>query len=258
MIDIENAKKVFLEYVKRYDLSDGKIKLKMDHILCVAENCKMLALHLHLKEEYVKLAELIGLFHDIGRFEQVKRYGTFSDKEAGIDHAAFSVKVLYDEHLITKFILTREYDDIIKVSVFNHNKPKIEEHVKGDALLFSKIIRDADKLDIYRVINEDNMSDIFWYKDFSNVDMNEVLFQKFIKDKFVSYKEIKNNADQILAFYNYIYDFNFSYCLSIIKEKKYLDRFFERIKEAFKNEEIINKTKRILDICNEFIITETN
>ena len=93
------------------------------------ENSKFIARELNLTEEEVNLAMLIGLFHDIGRFEQVRLYDTFSDKDTGLDHAAYSVKVLYEDGLIDKFIDTHEYDNIIKKAVFYHNKKVIGEEV---------------------------------------------------------------------------------------------------------------------------------
>ena len=145
MIDIENAKKQFLEYVKNYDINNGRINIKMRHILRVAENSKLIAQDLNLDDEKVKLAELIGIFHDIGRFEQVKLYNTFSDKDSGLDHAEYSLKVLYEDGLIKKFLDTNKYDNIIKTAVYNHNKPQIASNISDEELLFSKIIRDADK-----------------------------------------------------------------------------------------------------------------
>lgn len=253
MIDIEKAKDEFMKYVRQYDLSAGRIKLKVDHILRVADNCKFLAQELCLDEEKIKLAELIGLFHDIGRFEQVKLYDTFSDKDTGLDHAAYSLKVLYDDGLIKKFIDTNQYDDIIKIAVFNHNKAAIEENISGEALLFSKIIRDADKLDILKLINENEMKDIFWYKEFENLKMSDKLMNDFLYNKFISFKDVKNNADLIYVFYTYIYDLNFPSCFKIIKKNGYLSNFLGRIDETFKSEEITNVTKRLLNICNEYM-----
>ena len=40
MINIDNAKEVFLQYVKKYDITNGRIRLKMEHILHVADNSK--------------------------------------------------------------------------------------------------------------------------------------------------------------------------------------------------------------------------
>ncbi len=246
MIDIGNARKEFIKYTEEYNINLGRINLKVKHILRVSQNCKLLAKNLNLNDEQVKLAELIGLFHDIGRFEQVRLYNTFSDKDSGLDHAAYSLKVLYDDGLINRFLGTNKYDDVIKKAVFNHNKARIDESIDGEALIFSKIIRDADKLDIYRVINE----------DFENVSMSNKLMNCFINDRFINYKDIKTNADLIYVFYGYIYDFNFPYCLKIIRDNKYLEKFYNRIKETFKSENINRNTEKILDICDNFIKEE--
>lgn len=253
MIDIEKAKLEFIKYVKEYDIDSGRIKLKLKHILKVTENSKYIAQNLKLSDEQVALAELIGLFHDIGRFEQVRKYDTFSDKDTGVDHAAYSLKVLYEDGLITRFIDTNKYDEIIKKAVFNHNKIQIDASLKDDELLFSKIIRDADKLDIYRVINEEEMDDIFWYKEFKNLKATPIVIDEFLSDRLVKYKDVKNNADLIFVFYSYIYDFNFPICLKLIKENLYLDKFFLRIKETFIDKEIIDNTSKVLNICNEYI-----
>ena len=253
MINIQKTENVFLDYVKNYDINNGRIKLKMIHILNVAKNCNDIAKSLNLDDEKVKLAYLIGIFHDIGRFEQVRIYNTFSDKDTGLDHAEYSLKVLYEDGLIEKFIDTHEYDDIIKKAVFYHNKAKIADDVKGDALIFSKIIRDADKIDIYRVINEDDMKDVFWYENFKNLDISEKLMNEFENTHFISYKNIENNADLILAFYGYIFDFNFDYCLKNIKDKKFFFFFYQRIKDTFKSDYINKKVEKILYICNSYI-----
>ena len=253
MIDIENAKKQFLEYVKNYDINNGRINIKMRHILRVAENSKLIAQDLNLDDEKVKLAELIGIFHDIGRFEQVKLYNTFSDKASGLDHAEYSLKVLYEDGLIKKFLDTNKYDNIIKTAVYNHNKPQIASNISDEEMLFSKIIRDADKLDIFKVTNEDKFEDIFWYKEFENLTISPSVIEKFKKEHFLKYKELKNNAELTLVFYGYVYDFNFPICLKIIRDNKYLDKFYLRVVEKFKSEQVNRCIKEVLDMCNEYI-----
>ncbi|MBO5477381.1 MAG: HD domain-containing protein [Clostridia bacterium] len=257
MIDIEKAKKEFIEYVKQYDINNGRIRLKMTHILKVAEVSRLIASNLNLSEEQINLAELIGIFHDIGRFEQIRLYDTFSDKDSGLDHAAYSVKVLYEDGLIKRFLDTTKYDYIIKQAVYNHNKAKIDESVEGEALIFSKIVRDADKVDIYRVINQDAMSDVFWYKEFENLEIGEQVFKEFKEDHFVKYKDVKNNADLIPVFYGYIFDFNFPYALKLIQKNEYLENFALRIKESFKSDIIDRKVEEILEICNNYMNKNT-
>ena len=62
------------------------------------------------------LAKLIALLHDIGRFEQIRLYHTFSDKDS-INHAEFGAKLLFEDGLIRKFVETDKYDKIIKNAI---------------------------------------------------------------------------------------------------------------------------------------------
>ena len=150
MIDIEKAKKAFNEYVKKYDPNDPQIYLKIKHIETVVSVAKEVAESLNLDEENVKLAELIALLHDIGRFEQVKRYHTFMDKDS-INHAEFGVNLL-KEGLIREFINDDKYDTIILNAILNHNKNKIDENLDEHTKLHCRIVRDADKVDIYNIL----------------------------------------------------------------------------------------------------------
>lgn len=104
MIDINNAYKEFDKYVSNYNPEHPRIKLKIEHIKRVAKNSKKLAKSLNLPKEKQDLAELIGIFHDLGRFEQVRIADTFSDKDSGINHAELSNKVLFDDGLIRNYI----------------------------------------------------------------------------------------------------------------------------------------------------------
>ena len=97
------------------------------------------------------------------------------------------------------------------------------------------------------------MKDIFWYDNFENLDISEKLMNEFGNTHFINYKDIKNNADLILAFYGYVFDFNFNYCLKNIKDNKFLERFYQRVKETFKSRNINIKVEKLLCICNNYI-----
>ena len=93
MINLENARKEFLEYTKQYDNQVPAIQRKIEHSLRTMDVMKDLAENLKLSEENVKLASLIGLLHDIGRFEQWKRFETYVDL-VSIDHGDMGVYIL--------------------------------------------------------------------------------------------------------------------------------------------------------------------
>ena len=121
MIDIEKAKEVFKNYVKNYDKSNPRIALKIAHTYRVSEFAKIISTDLKLSNEDIVLAELIGILHDIGRFEQVKRYDTFKDR-ISVDHAKLGVEILKENNFIYKFCDEEKYHNIILKAIENHNK----------------------------------------------------------------------------------------------------------------------------------------
>lgn len=159
-IDKEKAKKVFADYVSNYDSSNEKIKLKIDHTYRVSELCEKIALSRELCKEDVDIAYLMGLLHDIGRFEQVKRYGTFNDFKS-VNHAKLSVEILFEENLIRKFIEDDSEDELIRDAIEVHNAYRLPEDFSKRTLEFSNILRDADKIDIFKVNNIVPLEEIY-------------------------------------------------------------------------------------------------
>ena len=167
LIDMIEAKKAFKEYVKKYNPEDEKIKIKIAHIERVAENSKRIAENLNLSQEDIELAELIGVLHDIGRFEQVRLYHTFVDKDS-INHGEYGAKVLFEDGLIRKFIKDDKFDRIIKLAIVNHNRADIEEGLTEREKLHAKIIRDADKTDIFTILISGDKKAIWEKADLSD------------------------------------------------------------------------------------------
>lgn len=258
MIDIQNAKNEFYNYVSNYDPSNGRIKLKIEHILRVAEQCKDIATNLNLNNEEIQIAELIGLFHDIGRFEQVRLYDTFNDKACGIDHADFSNKVLFENDFIRKFIPNNTYDEIIKKAIFNHNKLHIDSSLSEKELIFAKIIRDADKLDIIYTATCYDFSDVFWYDNFNIEKINEQIIKNFENTILLEYKYVKTNADQSICFFSYIYDLYFPYSMKKLKKSRYLESFVGRVKEVFHSPIIHKQIDKVLKIANTYLEKNSN
>ena len=250
MINLEKIENEFNNYTSNYDIKNERIKLKIEHIKRVANNSKIISQNLNLSDEQINLAITIGYLHDIGRFEQVRISNTFSDKESGIDHSKMAIKILFSNNLIRKFIDETKYDEIIKKSILNHNKPKIENDLTDETLLFCKIIRDADKLDILYTISQDeySMESIFWYKDFNIKEISEDIIDDFKKNKHVNYSKIKTNADIIVIFYAFIFDIYFNTTKEIIFQKKYLELFTQRVIKTFPSYKVHEQTKELLKL----------
>lgn len=156
MTDRKHAEAAFYAYTSRYDTDNSMIRHKVDHTLRVAGNCERIARSLELDEERVSFAWFLGLLHDIGRFEQVRRYGTFVDS-VSVDHAEFGADLLFREGLIGSFCggnLPEEWKALLETAIRQHNKLTLPDGLDGQTRCFCDLIRDADKVDIFRVVTE--------------------------------------------------------------------------------------------------------
>lgn len=251
MIDIKKAKQVFKEYVSKYDINNKKIKLKIGHIERVTLEAKKIAENLNLSEEDTKLAELIGLLHDIGRFEQAKRYDTFVDKNS-VNHAKLGIEILFEQGLIKDFIEDREYDEIIKTAILNHNKNPKDITVSNEReLLHSKIIRDSDKIDIVNFLQFEPKEAAWEKEDLSYEKMSDEIYREFIEEKEINYSERKSSVDILVGHFAYIYDFNYKYSLKKIKENKYYENIYKRFE--FKDKQTKERMENIYQIVNEYL-----
>ena len=112
-LEIKKSEEEFLKYVKKFDETESKIDSKKHHSIRVMNISNQIAKTLFKNDEQIELATLIGLLHDIARFEQYTRYRTFNDFES-FDHGDYGVEILKRDNYIRKFIQTDKYDNIIK------------------------------------------------------------------------------------------------------------------------------------------------
>ena len=125
MIDLEKAENEFIEYTKKFDLENKRLKGKQEHSLRVRDISKKIAENLQLDNKEIQLATLIGLLHDIARFEQYTQYGTFRDRES-VDHGDLGVEILKKNDYIKKYIENEEDIHILYLAIKNH-KLKIND-----------------------------------------------------------------------------------------------------------------------------------
>lgn len=251
IINIEEAKKEFIRYVDSYDLSIEMIELKKYHSLRVMEIATKLAQEENFTDEEVELATLIGLLHDIARFRQYTEYHTFRDAYS-FDHGDVAVQILEQDNYLRKFIQTDEYDQIIKSAIKNHNKFAIEDGLTEEQNKFCKLIRDADKIDIFYVASE-----ILWKNE--KEEMENCIINLEIKKSLEKQEMIQNNkyskieyADSILRMLGYLFDVNFKSSFKIIEEEKYIDRMVNRFK--FKNEDTQKQMLEVGKQMNQYVL----
>lgn len=235
----ERLNEVFYDYVNKFEQTP-KVVLKKEHTIRVANNCYEIATLLNLSDEDKMIAYLIGLCHDLGRFKQLALTDSFSDHKTNIDHASLSVDVLFKEGLINKFMDTTDYDDIIKLAILSHNKDKIDSTLGPRTSMFSKIIRDADKLDILYIISFDDKENIFWFDEFKGLEINDKILNDHLSNKLINYKDVETNFDLAITYYNYAYDVNYKWTKDRIIRNDYYNVINNRFKIWFGKEHIFD------------------
>ena len=241
----------FDNYIKNYDMNVKQIRYKYYHSYRVKELMIKLADILKLSDKEKEVSEVIGLLHDIGRFEQIRKSGDCSDVLSGIDHADESCIYLFDEGHIKDYYDDEKYYKIIEDAIKNHNKYEIDSNLKDKSLFFTKMIRDMDKIDIFKVIT-DEYSYVY--------DKNEI--SKEVIDSFNSGKTIDSHirnteTDNIYGYFAFIYDINFKESFEIIKNGKYIENLFSviKVKEDSINE-FNNLKNKVLSYVDEKIETK--
>lgn len=252
-MNFELAQVAFNKYVNNFNVKDGPTALKIRHTYEVIKKSEYIAIGLGLDKDDIELAKLIALLHDIGRFQQIEKYNNFNDDK--IDHAEFGVKILFEDNLIRNFIETSKYDDIIYKAILNHNKFQIEENLNEKELLHCKIIRDADKLDNFRVKKEDKFEDMFpniYNSDTVNYEsISSKVYEDFMKHKCIRLEDRKTIIDYWVCILAFIFDLNFDISLKYVKENNYIDILIDRIE--YKNETTKQKMEGIRKCAKDYL-----
>jgi hypothetical protein len=221
----------FEEYTSRVHCQDAEIEanimLKLAHTYRVCENISVIVGSLGVTGDDLALAKVLALLHDVGRFEQLQGFGSFDDRMT-LDHAMLGLKVINRARVLCS--LPKRERNLIRRSIWYHNKYRIPVTEKDEVAFFSKLIRDADKLDILGVVTEHfktrdqhpNRALDFGMTD--ELVLSEEVVSDILQGKMVRIAVLKTLGDLRLLYSSWIFDINFPITLALIKEKGYLER----------------------------------
>ena len=235
MISYEKYKSLFHNYANRYDKSDGRVELKIIHTEAVVSIMDKICRMRHLPEHTSALAFLCAQFHDIGRFEQLKQFDTFLD-HISVNHAVLSCRVL-EENKILDELLENDKKKIL-TAIANHNKLEIDPTVYSaidsaqdpqslqdarECLELCKLIRDADKCDIFRVFAVEDMNDVVGAPEevIAAETITPAVLDAIREHRSVDKVIRKTYLDYWISFLGYFFDMNFPESMEIAREQGY-------------------------------------
>ena len=229
-IDFKVAKQAFESYLDEYDREDDKIQLKIVHTYCVVDAAEEIATRMHLREEDVQLAKIIGLLHDIGRFEQIKRFHSF--EPGTMDHAMYGADILFGpEQMIRRFVKDSSFDQLICVAIAKHSDFKLEGIEDKRTLLHARLIRDADKLDNCRVKLEASVEAMLGVSEKAAGEglISPAVWESCLRRESVLSVDRHVPVDYWVSYLAQYYDINFPETCEIIEEEDYITRIAGRL-----------------------------
>jgi putative nucleotidyltransferase with HDIG domain len=219
--------------------------IKREHSQRVANIALTISDRLQWTEDEQKIAFLVGLLHDIGRFRQLAEFDTFND-EKSIDHAELALEILKDVNLFD--ILKIGNKELVFTAILNHNKFKIMEGLSDKEFLHAKLIRDADKLDIYRVLTEyyskrngSANHTLTWEMKKGTVVSPDVA-KEVLAGKMVTKKNVLSEMDIKILQLSWVYDLNYRPAFEYLMKNRYLENIYNSLP---KNDLVIEIYRKI-------------
>jgi hypothetical protein len=225
------------------------IKLKDEHTHRVCKNTTMIGRDLNVGDKGLLLGETIALFHDIGRFEQFKKYRTFNDRYSE-NHAKLSIEVLEKHGILTR--LEEEERAIIYKAIEYHNVRKLPSDEHPDALFYARLLRDADKLDILYLMTEYFEKRHILSNPAIELDLpdrpecSEQIINDIMNCKCADWDHVKTYNDMKLLELSWVFDINFPSTLRYIRDLGYTDKIINVLPDT-------DEIRKVQQHINEYV-----
>lgn len=251
---LNSVKHWFSDYTGRFNLGrtdwQRSVSLKIDHTRRVCSEIRRIGEALGLDHSRLRFAELVALLHDIGRFEQFARFKTYSDSQSE-NHAELGVKVLAEDNILD--IL----DEVTKSAVVRviryHNRIRLPEDGNEEELYFARLLRDADKLDIFRVVTEHYQQpakerDESVGLGFPDTDqVTDPVVQSLVEQRIVDIRHVKNLNDFKLLQVSWVFDINYRPTFQLLKQRGYIRMIQSTLPESSRLDNVFREIDQYID-----------
>ncbi len=238
---------------------NANLKLKEEHTRRTCKEALLLANELGLSDNQKRIAEVIALFHDIGRFEQFVKYLTYNDPQS-VNHCILGLKVLRKTKVLDA--VNAGERQLIEKAIEYHGLKELPPDLDEDCLLFAKLIRDADKIDslyvmtdCYRQYAQDTPGFKLELELPDQPGYSIQVVKNLLRGRSVDYSELRTLNDMKLCLLGWIYDVNFTPTIKRIKHLRFLEMLLDFLP---KTKDIKTVGKKIFQYIDFRISQEKN
>jgi putative nucleotidyltransferase with HDIG domain len=206
------------------------MELKYQHSINVASIAKLIAEYVTPSRIHQQWVEIAALYHDLGRYEQFLQYGTFND-QISLDHATLGVEIIQKLGMFAE--LQSEEQEMLFQAIENHNKKAISPTISPEAELVCKIIRDADKMDILKMLSSHFQTGKYdpvislGLPDEKNY--NPLVVSDLLSARSVDFTRMKSLNDFKLVSLGWVYDLNFAISHVMLYQQKCLEKIYQSL-----------------------------
>ncbi len=229
-IDISNYEEAFLTYAQNFiDVENAHkdmLQLKVHHSLEVLQHTKHLVATEATLQPYGRACLLAALFHDVARFYQFERWRTFKDAP-GRNHGLLGAKILRQQQFLANESSLIQKQVIAAVAM--HNRFSIPKHISHDIMLITQAVRDADKLDIIRIMAEhfsqktgQNQAVVF-YANEDPLGWSPKIIQDVLENRLAFYSDIQYVNDFKLLLGSWLHDLTFASSKKMFASSGHMD-----------------------------------
>ncbi len=248
--DLKNLKKWFADYVSAFYTDDYDynfaLNVKKGHTMRVCDNIVMIGRKLDMSKHDLIIAETSALLHDLGRFKQFKKYGTFNDMLSE-NHARLGLREMA-VHKVLSICLKAEKELIIK-AVNYHNSLKLPSGENERTLHFIRLIRDADKLDIWKVFLEffheknNRQNNVFVFDLPDEPEYSNEFIEALQRQTMASMKDMKTLNDFKLLQIGWVYDLNFIPAVQVVQRHNIIEKIEAVLPQSKEITEAVSQAK---------------
>lgn len=262
--DLDNFKAWFSEYTRSFYTDNAEdrrnIDLKVRHTSFVCENIIGIAKEEHLADNDLMIAETAALFHDLGRFLQYSRYKTFRDS-ISVNHGRLGVEVLDKENILGRLPLRER--QLVMNTVRFHNAFDVPSFEDRQKVLFLRLIRDADKLDIWRIFSEyyespeDKQASAVGLGLPDLPDYSKTVLSCLYEKKLATLSDLTTLNDFKLMQLSWVYDLNFRQSFKLLAERAYIRKIADALPQTEEIAGAISIIKKSVDEKTEIKFNES-
>jgi hypothetical protein len=168
-----------------------------------------------------------------------------------VNHAALGAKVLLEERVLAG--LPEREQRIITGAVTLHNVLTLPSPLDEEVRLFTKLIRDADKLDIWRVFEEyyalplAERSDVIGLALPESPGYTDAVLDRLLQGKMIEHSMISSQNDFKLLQLSWAYDLNFPGSFRILSDRGSLDALAATLPKDDKVRKAVDSVKGFVE-----------